>query len=151
MGTQQNDSLLGCKEEGEYLYRHPLMWIKKSQLLDAYAHAAFQNIENAYECKGVSFVVDFVILPILGSLGIIGNIGGIMCFAKQIRVTYYALMFSLAISDLVTITSFIIYYSFPHWLDYHTFLECPICTYVLLWAYPILHISQLIDLSLIHI
>jgi len=140
------------EERYRYLYSDGTykLWINPSQLLDAYhidAFIGFSKKQNDF--NDVSYIVNVAILPILGIIGIIGNVGGIICFSKKLYLSYYSLLFSLAIADLLTIASFISYYSFPHWVDYDTILEHPTCTYLILCSYYILHISQLICIYLI--
>ena len=160
MQPQLNDTSAICEQMNHFLLDEPFRyryssdisqtWINKSQLINAYHHSAFKGHDNKeYECNDQNYLVDMVMLPTIGSFGIIGNIGGVISFSKKLSLTYYALLFSLAISDLVTILAFIFYYSFPHWLNHYTLLETPVCTYVILWSYSILHIAQLIDMYLL--
>ena len=134
-----------------YVGNNISVFLNKSALLKAYHISAFQHLsklENDFSDTGHD-LLDAIILPILGLIGIVGNISGIICFSKQINLTYYALMFSLAISDMVTILSFICYYSLPLWLNHYTILEVPIIAYLFFWSYIIWHISQLIDIYLL--
>ena len=162
-GTEVNEleSLSSCGEWGvtetEELYKYRLIEIKtmeifrnKSKILDGYDHSAFRGFsQNEYHCNRINYWVDFVILPLMGVIGIIGNICGIVAFSRKAKQTYYFLLLCLAVSDLVTIVSFILYYTIPHWLDHYTLLENPICTYLILFAYSILQVAQLIDIYLL--
>ena len=159
MLQSQNGSTLDCAFEKASIpddtpclrYRYlSTIWINKSQLLDAYHHSGFQGFSSKrYEFDEMEYLVDAVILPSLGLFGILGNILGIHCFSKKLYLTYYSLLFSLAITDLLTILSFISYYSFPHWIDHSTLLEQPVCAYIIIVAYSILHLSQLLDIYLL--
>ena len=108
--------------------------INKSVLMKAYHLKAFQQLSTSEHewIVTVDFIFDAIFLPFVGIIGILGNIFGIICFSKQLHLTYYALMFSLAISDLVTIISFVVYYSLPLWINHYIILENSIFTYLLL-------------------
>lgn len=160
MTVQVNQSLSSCEQLSNMLHEEPFIykystnisqtWIKKSMLINAYHHPAFKDYANREnDCNQENKIVDITILPILGILGIIGNIGGLISFSKRLSLTYYCLLFALAISDLVTIIAFILYFSLPHWIDHYTLLENSICTYIILGAYPILYIAQLLDIYLL--
>ena len=58
-------------------------------------------------------------------------------------------MLSLAISDLITIIAFILFYSFPNWIDYYTLLENPFYTYLIVFSYGTLVVIQVIDTYLL--
>ena len=154
---KDKESFSSCEEwsvtEGEAIYEyliHGEVWINKSKLLDSYAHSAFKRFsQNEYNCYKINHIVDLVILPVLGIIGIIGNICGIASFSRKAKQTYYLLLLCLAISDLVTIVAFIFYYSFPNWVDHYTLLENPFCTYLILCAYSLLQVAQLIDIYLL--
>ena len=125
-------------------------WYDKCRILDAYAHPAFRSFsKNTYKSDASNGITDTVIIPFLGALGILGNIGGIISFFRKSTLTYYLLLFFLAISDLTTILAFIFYYSFPHWIHPDTLLEYPACSFVILISYCILHLSQLVDTYLV--
>jgi hypothetical protein len=133
-----------------YEYRFLNRSYSKSRFLDAYHHEVFKGFsQKEYDYSEWNYLVDSTILPILGIIGIIGNTGGIISFSKKLHQTYYCLLLSLAISDLVTILSFICYYSIPHWIDHHTLLENLTFAYLLICAYCILHMSQLIDIYIL--
>ena len=142
------------EEEPSYEYRvshnGSTYWFTKAKVFDNYAHSAFQGFsQNSYNCHKINHIVDHVILPILGVIGIIGNIFGIACFSKKAKQTYYFLLLTLAISDLITIIAFILYYSFPHWHDHYTLLENPFHAYVIVLAYGTLQVAQIIDIYLL--
>ena len=153
------DALNISDTEQSHQYKYPIQinkthwtsaWLTRALMKDVYKHAAFQgDFKTQSTCNELNCVVDTRILPILGAMGIIGNIGGIICFAKKLKTTYYALLFALAISDLATIVSFLFYYSFPHLFDWHTLLECHICSYIIIGAYCVKHTSQVIDIYLL--
>ena len=160
MNLEENQALSTCVEMNQLLiedlfeYRYSIntsqTWISKRQLINAYHHAAFKDCDGkAYDCNKQSNIVDAIVLPTLGAFGIIGNISGMVYFSKRLSLTYYSLLFSLSMSDLVTIISFILYYSLPHWIDHYTLLETPFCTYVISWFYSILHIAQLLCIYLL--
>ena len=142
------------KEETIYEYRIPddnsSSWYNKADFFDVYAHSAFQHFsKNLYNCNKMNHVVDKVILPIFGVIGIIGNLCGIVAFSKKAKQTYYFLLLTLAISDLITILAFILYYSFPHILDHYTLLESPFYAYLIAYAFGTLHVAQIIDIYLL--
>ena len=125
-------------------------WFDKCRILDAYAHPAFRSFsKNTYKNDVSNVITDTIIIPFLGAVGILGNIGGIISFFRKTTLTYYLLLFFLAISDLTTILAFIFYYSFPHWIQPDTLLEYPVCGYVILISYCLLHSSQLVDTCLV--
>ena len=139
------------EEETSYEYRHnSTLWFTKADVFDRYAHSAFLGFsQNSYNCHKINHIVDHVILPTLGVIGIIGNIFGIISFSKKAKQTYYFLLLTLAISDLINIIAFIVYYSFPHWHDHYTLLENPFYAYVILFAYGTLQVAQIIDIYLL--
>ena len=96
----------------------------------------------------LNYLVDGVILPIIGILGILGNICGIVHFGKNRHQTYYALMLALALSDLATILAFIVYHSLRIAFNAQTFTESSLRTHIVHWTYPILYISQLTGIYL---
>ena len=125
--------------------------INKSALMRAYHIKAFQELSRSEheQCYTVDFMLNAIILPFIGIIGIVGNISGILCFSKQLNLTYYALMFSLAISDLLTIVSFVCYYSLPLWLNHYTIIENQTIAIILFGSYITWHVSQLIDIYLL--
>ena len=142
------------KEETFYEYRmsdnDSSSWYNKTDFFDVYAHSAFQHFsKNLYNCNKMNHMVDIVILPIFGIVGIIGNVFGIVAFSKKAKQTYYILLLTLAISDLITIIAFILYYSFPHSLDHYTLLENPFYAYQIAFAFGTLHVAQIIDIYLL--
>ena len=142
------------KEETFYEYRmsdeNSSSWYNKADVLDVYAYSAFQHFsKNLYNCNKMNHMVDNVILPIFGIVGIIGNLFGIVAFSKKAKQTYYFLLLTLAISDLITIIAFILYYSFPHSLDHYTLLENPFYAYLIAFAFGTLHVAQMIDIYLL--
>ena len=154
--VKEIESLSACRVWGDtekeelYVYRFGVAFFNKSRLLNGYHHHAFKGyLENEYHCNKMNHWVDLVILPLLGVIGIIGNICGMAAFSKKAKQTYYVLLLCLAVSDLITIISFILYYSFPHWIDHYTLLENPFYTYLILFAYGTLHVAQLIDIYLL--
>ena len=125
-------------------------WYDKCRILDAYAHPAFRSFsKNAYKNDASNGITDTIIIPFLGAVGILGNIGGIISFFRKTTLTYYLLLFFLAISDLTTILAFIFYYSFPNWIHHDTLLEYLACSYVILISYCLLHSSQLVGTYLV--
>ena len=132
-------------DEGDFIV------VNKSELMRAYHIKAFQEISRSEheQCYTVDFIFNAIILPFIGIIGIVGNISGVLCFSKQLNLTYYALMFSLAISDLLTIVSFVCYYSLPLWLNQYTIIENQMITILLFGSYITWHVSQLIDIYLL--
>ena len=132
-------------DEGDFIV------VNKSELMRAYHIKAFQEISRSEheQCYTVDFIFNAIILPFIGIIGIVGNISGVLCFSKQLNLTYYALMFSLAISDLLTIVSFVCYYSLPLWLNQYTIIENQMIAILLFGSYITWHVSQLIDIYLL--
>lgn len=121
-------------------------WYNKTELLERYAHSSFKQFsQNLYSCNKMNQIVDHVILPMLGVIGIVGNIFGIVVFSQKAKQTYYFLLLCLAISDLITIIAFILYYSFPHLIDHYTLLENPFYAYLIIFTYGTLVVIQVID------
>ena len=139
-------------EQEPYRYRSAIIecWVNKSELINGYHIAAFagflQKQSNDYELEDI---VDLIILPVIGVLGIIGNIKGIICFSKKVFLTYYSLLLALAISDLITILTFIFYFTIPRLLNHYTILEHHSFAYAILSVYFLLNLSQLIDIYLL--
>ena len=114
------------------------------------------NTSQCYEEADKSFkerdttilLIDGLLLPSIALMGVLGNFCGIVCFGKKCNQTYYALMVALAMSDLGTIVSFVLYYSLP--LIYHPnegseeFLNVSIHG----WMYPVLYFFQLTGIYL---
>lgn len=137
------------ENEAIHLYRYHSIRINISQLLGAYHVSTLQRYAKNQSDENSSFIVDLYILPLIGIIGVLGNIGGILHFSKKLRLTYYSLLFSLATSDLVTILSFLLYFSLPNWIAHHKILENSAYTYIILYSYCILHVSQIIDIYLL--
>ena len=83
------------------------------------------------------FVIEGLILTIIGSIGIFGNIGAVTHFgkAKYRQHRFYLLMLTLAIVDTLLIISFIWFFSVPAFSgkNRHTYRWS-------IWLYPTLHI-----------
>ena len=83
------------------------------------------------------FVIEGLILTIIGSIGILGNIGAVTHFgkAKYRQHRFYLLMLTLAIVDILLIISFIWFFSVPAFSgkNRHTYRWS-------IWLYPTLHI-----------
>ena len=78
-------------------------WYDKCRILDAYAHPAFRRFsKNSYKYDASNGITDTIIIPFLGAVGILGNIGGIISFFRKTTLTYYLLLFFLAILDSET-------------------------------------------------
>ena len=131
-------------EETHYCYRNS----SGSSGFNEYNASKCYEEATSQEQGYVDCVVDGVILQILAIVGIWGNLFGIWYFWKNHNQTYYAVMCALAISDLITITSFLVYYSIP--IAYYTnnVAECSICVYSQYMAYPMLYFSQLTGIYL---
>ena len=65
------------------------------------------------------FVIEGIILTIVGVIGIIGNVGAVFHFAhyKRFKHRFYALMLVQALVDILVIASFIWFCSVPEFLD----------------------------------
>ena len=114
------------------------------------------NTSQCYEQADSSFrkldsttlLIDGLLLPSIALLGVLGNFCGIVCFVKKCNQTYYALMVALAMSDLGTIVSFVLYYSLP--LIYHPNEGSEDLVNVRThgWMYPVLYFFQLTGIYL---
>ena len=149
-------------KEGEYFYRSNDTTCSCDNLNDTCGSVLVTKCEigcshvikqNDYEGEEMDYIVDVVIMPLLAIVGIIGNICALIYFGKKIRtktrnLTYYSLMFSLTVSDVVIIVASILCYTFPYWFNPYALLECPICNYVIFGSYPIHHTAQLINIYL---
>ena len=82
------------------------------------------------------FVIEGVVLTIIGIIGIVGNIGAVQHFAhkKRFEYTFYALMLVLAAVDILIIVSFIWFCSVPEFLN-----STKQSHYWSVWIYPIQH------------
>ena len=114
------------------------------------------NTSQCYEEADKSFkerdttilLIDGLLLPSIALMGVLGNFCGIVCFGKKCNQTYYALMVALAMSDLGTIVSFVLYYSLP--LIYHPNEGSEELLNVSIhgWMYPVLYFFQLTGIYL---
>ena len=114
------------------------------------------NTSQCYEEADKSFkerdttilLIDGLLLPSIALMGIFGNFCGIVCFGKKCNQTYYSLMVALAMSDLGTIVSFVLYYSLP--LIYHPNEGSEELLNVSIhgWMYPVLYFFQLTGIYL---
>ena len=114
------------------------------------------NTSQCYEQADSSFrkrdsatlLIDGLLLPSIALIGVLGNFCGIVCFRKKCNQTYYALMVALAISDLGTILSFVLYYSLE--LIYHPNegSEDLLNVSIHVWMYPVLYFFQLTGIYL---
>ena len=102
-----------------------LTLIRRSRLFDAHAHltltpSTLTKYQNAFLSEPVfglplriyafemddyvAFIVEGVLLMIVGILGMVGNLSAITVFARQhLQKNFHALMLSLAVFDLVYI------------------------------------------------
>ena len=82
------------------------------------------------------FVIEGIILTIIGIIGVIGNIGAVFHFAqyKRFKHRFYALMLVLSLIDILVIASFIWFCSVPEFLD-----STRSSLHWSLWIYPILN------------
>ena len=103
---------------------------------------------SSYSRSQVDEIVERIILPVIASIGILGNIAGILHYGKNRIQTYYALMLALSISDLVTVFSFVLLYSLPIECTFNTPAESSTCIYASSWAYPIMYFAQLTGIYL---
>ena len=85
----------------------------------------------------MKFIVDGVVLTIIGTFGVIGNLGAVLHFGntKRRQQRFYGLMLALAITDLLVITSFMWFYSIPEFLS-----TTRQSHYWSIWLLPLLHI-----------
>ena len=135
----------------KYCYRNRTNWTENIEYdaSECYKNATPYSfyVEN-YIHSGIDYIVEGIILPNIAIMGIIGNICGILYFGRNRHQTYYALMCCLAVSDLVTIISFVLLYSVPIAFDPDTVLESSIYAYTYITTYPILYLSQLTGIYL---
>jgi hypothetical protein len=135
-------------EGDKYCYRYRTDW---KQNIDYDANECYKNatyfLEN-YIHSDIDYIVDGIILPGIAIIGIIGNICGILYFGRNGHQTYYALMCSLATSDLVSIASFVVLYSVQIAFDPNTVLESSLYAKIYITTYPILYLSQLTGIYL---
>ena len=116
-------------------------------------YAMHINGPSASECfdevkprKMTDEIVEGIVLPLIGLVGVLGNILGICHFGKKRQKTYYALMLALSMSDLVLIISFTLYYSLEFMFDFNSIninlLTSSALVCCKLVSYPILYLSQ---------
>ena len=138
-------------EGDKYCYRNRTNW---NENIDYDASECYTNVtihtahlEN-YIHSDIAYIVEGVVLPIIAIIGIIGNICGILYFGRNRHQTYYALLCFLAISDLVTIASFVLLYCVPIAFDPTTALESSLFASTYITSYAILYFSQLTGIYL---
>ena len=138
-------------EGNKYCYRYPTDW---KENIDYHTNECYKNatlhsyfLENFIH-SGIDYIVEGIILPGIAIIGLIGNICGILHFGRKGHKTYYALMCSLAISDLVTIASFVVLYSLPIAFDPYAVLESSLYAQTYVTTYPTLYLSQLTGIYL---
>ena len=87
--------------------------------------------------KQRQFIIEGVVLSIIGIIGIIGNIGAIFYFSrsKRCQLRFYNLMLTLAVVDILVIICFIWFCSIPEFSD-----TTRQSHYWSIWLYPILKI-----------
>ena len=95
-----------------------------------------------------NYIVDGIINPVIALFGILGNIYGIIHFAKNRdkmpkSKTYFSLMLTLAISDLILIVSMICQYSLPLMIPPNRYMESSLLAYVDFLTWPISNIFQI--------
>jgi hypothetical protein len=92
---------------------------------------------DAVRAKQRQFLIEGVVLTLIGTIGIIGNIGAVLFFgrSKRRQIRFYNLMLSLAVVDILVIISFIWFCSIPEFLD-----TTRTSHYWSIWLYPILKI-----------
>ena len=88
-----------------------------------------------------TFIIQGVILPIIGMIGIIGNISPIAYFSsgRRYRRNFYAFMLWLAVCDAVIIVSACTIYALPECST--TYAESGIPQYLIPWVLPIVQIA----------
>ena len=107
-----------------------------------------------YNQNYIDYMMDGVILPILGFIGIVGNVCGIITFRRnrlQIKKsrTYYSLMLSLCVSDLVTILALIGLHSLPFaYIHHYVIVDSVIVAYVEYSAFYIYNVTHFIGIYL---
>ena len=131
-------------EIDKYCYHDSSEWINNTH----YNASECYEEEHFYNHTYLDYIVDGVMLPLVGVFGILGNICGIIHFGKNRHQTYYSLMFALAFSDITTILAFMVYHSLPIAFNPRIFIESLMCTHIMHWTYPILYISQLTGIYL---
>ena len=92
-----------------------------------------------------SFILEGVLLSIVGFFGTLGNGAAILYFGKphRCRQTFYGLMLALAICDLLLIISCFCVFSLPKLADSDPYKSTNLWYFqimVWLWVFPIVHI-----------
>lgn len=89
------------------------------------------------DAKDRQFMIEGVVLTIIGAIGTIGNIGAVWYFgrSKRRQLRFYNLMLALAVVDTLVIVSFIWFCSIPEFSD-----TTRQSHYWSVWLYPILKI-----------
>ena len=83
------------------------------------------------------FIIEGVVLTIVGVFGIVTNIAAVLFFGAPQRrqQRFYALMLALAVVDILVISSFIWFCSIPEFMNRATQSY-----YWSIWLFPLLHI-----------
>jgi hypothetical protein len=72
----------------------------------------------------LGFVVEGILLCIIGILGIIGNVAAIIVFARQkVQKNFHAFMISLSVFDLIFIMAAILLFTIPQFSYNYTGIE----------------------------
>ena len=107
-----------------------------------------------YNQNYIDYIMDGAILPLLGFIGTVGNVCGIITFRRnrlQIKTsrTYYSLMLSLCVSDLVTILALIVLHSLPYlYIHHYVIVDSVIVAYVEYSAFYIYNVTHFIGIYL---
>ena len=87
------------------------------------------------------FITEGVLLPIIGMIGIFGNISSIVYFSsgRRYKINFHAFMLWLAVCDTVLIVSLCTMYALPEWST--SYAESSIPQYLTPWVLPIAQIA----------
>ncbi len=87
-----------------------------------------------------AFIVEGVLLLVIGMVGIVGNVTAIIVFAREkLQKNFHALMLSLAAFDLAYILASILLFSIPQFSD--DYMESGFYWHILPWVLPIAQIG----------
>ena len=91
--------------------------------------------------RSLDFLIEGVLLPIIGMIGIFGNISSIFYFSsgRRYRTNFHAFMLWLAVCDTVLIVSACTMYAFPEWST--AYAESGIPEYLTPWVLTIAQIA----------
>ena len=94
--------------------------------------------------KWNQYIIHGILMPIVAAFGICGNVAGILYFRKRRlqQLTFYLLLISLAIFDLLfIITATLIFSAREIFPNSYNNVECTMCIYLDRWALPMAQLS----------